>query len=881
MTPNWLSGLFNSWDSPRRTHRSHRRPTTRLGIEALESRTVPTISYTTAGSVYTQTFNGLPNSGTFDVSGSGTTPVALDAAPISATGVGTGDWFFARTGGDTTRFGTDDGATATGSVYSYGAAGNTDRALGLLADDTSTSAVGALLVNNTGGTLTSFTVTYTTEQWRRGDNPAGGVLEFAYAVAATSVTAGTFVSVTELNSTSPNRAAAIDSATDGNATANRRTVTLIVGGFSWANGETLALRWQDINGRINDDALALDDVSFSASGIALAITSGGSGAAAAIARSESTVGVTTVTSNALASGAARTYSIAGGADANLFQIDPTTGVLVFRAAPYFSNPADANGDNIYQVTVRVVSGPLVDTQDLSVQVLNTTGISTGVNDAYTYTPNTVLSVSTVATGVLANDRTAAGTRVTLLSEGFEGFVLRPAQSPTEGRQVTYNNGTNDVTVASDGTDWTDALPLGWTMTLGAGTPIGNPVELRGWRIHDVDSWLASADGQERWFFTRGGVGNRGSVLVVDGDEYDDGTDLDTGVPYGAMDTTITLPTIPLAGLAASSVRLEFDSSFRPEDDGTAGQRGRLQYSLDGGSSFVDLLDLNNAPGGDQFVDINKAYSFDIPNGTSGDLRIRYNYLSGNDWWWALDNIRVTATKTETASAQILSNPANGVVALNADGTFTYTPNPGAAGTDSFVYRPTATGSLTKVTLNPSLTAPQVLAVRVNGTTVPSASFTASRVTSLTVAFNTAVGTVDAAAFTLTNGTATLTNGGTGAVSVAGLGTATLTLTFTGSAGVNFGSLADGVWTLTTDLTKVRNAASTAGTGTATTNNIRRLFGDFNGDGTVTLEDYEQFGATFGLSAGDSGFRPSLDYNGDGTINLEDYEQFGARFGTNL
>ena len=51
--------------------------------------------------------------------------------------------------------------------------------------------------------------------------------------------------------------------------------------------------------------------------------------------------------------------------------------------------------------------------------------------------------------------------------------------------------------------------------------------------------------------------------------------------------------------------------------------------------------------------------------------------------------------------------------------------------------------------------------------------------------------------------------------MSGLGTNTLTLTFTGSTWVEAGSLADGVWTLAADLTRVRNASGAAGTGAAT------------------------------------------------------------------
>ena len=45
-----------------------------------------------------------------------------------------------------------------------------------------------------------------------------------------------------------------------------------------------------------------------------------------------------------------------GADADLFTLDATTGVVSFRAAPDFEAPGDANGDNDYDITVTATDG---------------------------------------------------------------------------------------------------------------------------------------------------------------------------------------------------------------------------------------------------------------------------------------------------------------------------------------------------------------------------------------------------------------------------------------------------------------------------------------------------------------------------------------------
>jgi hypothetical protein len=55
-------------------------------------------------------------------------------------------------------------------------------------------------------------------------------------------------------------------------------------------------------------------------------------------------------------GDALTFFIAGGADADVFDIDPDAGTLTFRNAPDFENPTDADDDNVYEVEIGVTDG---------------------------------------------------------------------------------------------------------------------------------------------------------------------------------------------------------------------------------------------------------------------------------------------------------------------------------------------------------------------------------------------------------------------------------------------------------------------------------------------------------------------------------------------
>ncbi|HEX9965438.1 MAG TPA: cadherin domain-containing protein [Allosphingosinicella sp.] len=64
------------------------------------------------------------------------------------------------------------------------------------------------------------------------------------------------------------------------------------------------------------------------------------------------------------------YSIAGGADAARFAIDPATGALSFIDAPNFEAPADSGGNNVYNVIVAASDGSETDTQVLEIRVGN-------------------------------------------------------------------------------------------------------------------------------------------------------------------------------------------------------------------------------------------------------------------------------------------------------------------------------------------------------------------------------------------------------------------------------------------------------------------------------------------------------------------------------
>lgn len=225
---------------------------------------------------------------------------------------------------------------------------------------------------------------------------------------------------------------------------------------------------------------------------------------------------------------------------------------------------------------------------------------------------------------------------------------------------------------------------------------------------------------------------------------------------------------------------------------------------------------------------------------------------------------------DAITARLVSPPANGTVALNANGSFRYVPNTGFIGTDTFTYVANdKTFDSAPAAVNVAVAAPpEVTNVVVNDGTAQR-----SEVRSITLTFDAPV-TFDAGAFRVvrSNGTAagvvrtvTQANGETYVV-----------LTFRG-LGTNAGSLADGNWTLKVVKSRVHRADYRPQVMEADhLTTLHRLYGDANGDRTVDATDEAAFLAALGET--DVTSLATFDYNRDGVIDGLDQVQFNRRMG---
>ncbi|MEK6301477.1 MAG: ExeM/NucH family extracellular endonuclease [Acidobacteriota bacterium] len=202
------------------------------------------ISLTTLGSPSTENFDTLAIAGTTN-----------SALPTG--------WYITETGGgarDNEQYAGDNGGSATGDICSYGTTSATERALGALRSGTLFPFFGAKFTNNTGSTVSSLAVSYTGEEWRLGAAARTDRIDFQYSLDATDLTTtGTYIDVDALDFTTPNTVTT--GAKDGNAAANRTSISFTIAGLTIPNGASFFIRWLDFDPAGSDDGLAVDNFS--------------------------------------------------------------------------------------------------------------------------------------------------------------------------------------------------------------------------------------------------------------------------------------------------------------------------------------------------------------------------------------------------------------------------------------------------------------------------------------------------------------------------------------------------------------------------------------------------------------------------------------------
>jgi hypothetical protein len=157
------------------------------------------------------------------------------------------------------------GTSNVGDTYSFGAAGETDRALGTLQSANLWSRFGAHFRNDTDHVITAITISYWGEQWRVGTTGRIDKLTFLYSLDATSLTDGSWAFVPELDFVGPDTGSPVG-ARDGNNPAFRRWITHTIHHLEILPGQEWWIQWRDFDAFWADDGLAVDDFTMSFQG---------------------------------------------------------------------------------------------------------------------------------------------------------------------------------------------------------------------------------------------------------------------------------------------------------------------------------------------------------------------------------------------------------------------------------------------------------------------------------------------------------------------------------------------------------------------------------------------------------------------------------------
>ncbi|WP_227814678.1 cadherin domain-containing protein [Nitrogeniibacter aestuarii] len=443
------------------------------------------------------------------------------------------------------------------------------------------------------------------------------------------------------------------------------------------------------------------------------ISSNGGGASAAVNVTENQSAVTTVTATDPEAADVLTYTLAGGADQSLFSINSSTGVLTFNSAPNYESPADADTNNVYEVTVQVSDGNGgTDTQAISVTVTNvnetptlvslsnstvaentdtSAGYSVGslsttdpdAGDSFTYTivggaDQAVFSIGGAGSneliltdgtldfetqssysvivrstdaGGLTRDETFTVT-VTDLNEA-PGFTSSPVTGATEDAAYSYSITTTDPDSGASLTITATTLPSWLTLT-------------------DNGDGTATLSGTP----TNSEVGNHNVVLQVS-----DGSLTDSQSYTVTVSNTNDAPTIT-SGATTNAAENQTGATTVTASDVDVGDT--LSYSIIGGADQA-LFSINSSTG---VLTFNSAPNYESPSDadTNNVYEVTVQVSDGNG---GTDTQAISVTVTNVNETPTLVSLSNSTVAENTDTSAGYsvgslnTTDPDAG--DSFTY----------------------------------------------------------------------------------------------------------------------------------------------------------------------------------------------------
>jgi hypothetical protein len=265
-----------------------------------------------------------------------------------------------------------------------------------------------------------------------------------------------------------------------------------------------------------------------------------------------------------------------------------------------------------------------------------------------------------------------------------------------------------------------------------------------------------------------------------------------------------------------------------------------------------------------------------PSGATAGAAVSFTVSALNQANGAVGSYTGTVHFTSSDPSAVL--PPDYTFVANDAGVHTFSIMLKTPGNQTITVVDTASGNAVTGSSGPAAV---VAPIGVGGLQIADGSGQRSAISSITVNFSRAVGSVDAGAFQVTR-----QGGGDPILAVSWNAARTAaTLTFTGGQIIG-GSLQDGNYSLIIDSTKIHDAtgglldgnADGLSGGVRAADAFFRLFGDSDGDRDVDNLDLFRFRQAFGMPSNSSAFKSYFDFDGDGDIDNLDLFRFRQRFG---
>jgi VCBS repeat-containing protein len=322
---------------------------------------------------------------------------------------------------------------------------------------------------------------------------------------------------------------------------------------------------------------------------------------------------------------------------------PANGTLTLNADGSFNYTPNANFNGSDSFTYTASDGTLTSETTVAITVNPIADAPVAVADTYDATEDTALTIDAAA-GVLANDTDADGDPLTatLVSGPANGtLTLNSDGSFVYTPNADFSGADSFTYTASDGTLTSEA-----TVTINVAAANDAPSAAADEYSTDQDTALT--------------IDAAAGVLAND-------TDPD-GDPLSA---------ILVSGPTSGTLTLNADGSFvYTPNSGFTGSDSWVYKANDGSLESEATVTITVDPSEEAPIVVDDAYS------TGEDVVLVTDASMG-----VLANDFDPAGGTLTAA--VITPPENGTLTMNADGSFTYTPNANWHGTDTFVYEVTS------------------------------------------------------------------------------------------------------------------------------------------------------------------------------------------------